>query len=279
MRLGAPVYHWTTGEEWALEHVKRGYGAAYWPLPVDAPRERENEFCEAAARHDLVIAEVGVWNNLLDPDPERAAQNVRYCVARMRQAERVGARCCVNISGSLGSQWDGPHRDNLTRATFERVVALTRRMIDEAGLEKCRYALEPMPWMYPTGEDDMRALIEKVDRAAFGVHVDMVNMISGADKIYRTGELTRAYFKAFGSKICSVHVKDIAISGELTTHLSEVPAGEGEFDHETLLRACAALGDVPVMAEHLPDEADYDRAIAHLRGVAARAGLSFDKAR
>ena len=76
-----------------------------------------------------------------------------------------------------------------------------------------------------------------------------------------------------------MHVKDIAISGELTTHLSEVPAGEGEFDHETLLRACAARGDVPVMAEHLPDEADYDRAIAHLRGVAARAGLSFDKAR
>ena len=152
-------------------------------------------------------------------------------------------------------------------------------MIDEAGLEKCRYALEPMPWMYPTGEDDMRALIEKVDRAAFGVHVDMVNMISGADKIYRTGELTRAYFKAFGGKICSVHVKDIAISGALTTHLSEVPAGEGEFDHETLLRACAALGDVPVMAEHLPYEADYDRAIAHLRGVAARAGLSFDQAK
>ena len=47
MRLGAPVYRWTTGEEWALQHVVKGYGAAYWPLPVDAPREREAEFCEA----------------------------------------------------------------------------------------------------------------------------------------------------------------------------------------------------------------------------------------
>ena len=128
MRLGAPVYHWTTGEEWALEHVKRGYGAAYWPLPVDAPRERENEFCEAAARHDLVIAEVGVWNNLLDPDPERAAQNVRYCVARMRQAERVGARCCVNISGSLGSQWDLSRRCSNPRTLRfpERISASAR---------------------------------------------------------------------------------------------------------------------------------------------------------
>ncbi len=279
MRLGAPVYRWTTGEEWALQHVVKGYGAAYWPLPVDAPREREAEFCEAAARHDLVIAEVGIWNNLLDPDPEKAEQNMRYSIARMRQAERVGARCCVNISGSLSSRWDGPHRDNLTRSTFDRIVRLTRRMIDEAALEKSRYALEPMPWMYPTDEMSTRALIEAVDRKAFGVHVDMVNMISGADKIYRTGALTRAYFEAFGDKICSVHVKDVAISGELTTHLSEVPAGEGEFDHETLLRACAALGDVPVMAEHLKDEAQYDRAVAHLKNVAMRAGLRFEAAK
>ena len=104
-------------------------------------------------------------------------------------------------------------------------------------------------------------------------------MVSGADKIYRTGALTRAYFEAFGDKICSVHVKDVAISGELTTHLSEVPAGEGEFDHETLLRACAALGDVPVMAEHLKDEAQYDRAVAHLKNVAMRAGLRFEAAK
>ena len=77
MRLGAPVYGWKTAEEWALCHVKKGYGAAYWPLPVDAQPETEDAFVRAAGRHNLVIAEVGVWNNLLDPDFAQAEANRR----------------------------------------------------------------------------------------------------------------------------------------------------------------------------------------------------------
>ena len=32
MRIGAPVFNYAGPEEWAMRHVERGYGAAYFPL-------------------------------------------------------------------------------------------------------------------------------------------------------------------------------------------------------------------------------------------------------
>lgn len=150
MRLSAEVFRWKTAEEWALRHVEKGFGAALWPLSEKASALDEQEFVEAARRHNIVIAEVGIWRNLFDPDPAKARENIEYSIARMKQADRVGARCCVNCSGSHSVIWDGPHRDNLTQATFDRIVALTQEMIDQAGLTRSFYTLEPMPWMYPT---------------------------------------------------------------------------------------------------------------------------------
>ena len=111
MRLGAPVFRWTTPDTWAKAHVSKGFGAAYWPLAEGADVKEENAFLQAACDHDLVIAEVGIWNNLLDQNPEKQEANIQYAIARLRTADRVKVRCCVNISGSKGSFWDGPHPD------------------------------------------------------------------------------------------------------------------------------------------------------------------------
>lgn len=141
MRLGGAVFGWKTAEEWAQCFVRKGWGAATWPLPVNASPLDEQEFIHTAAKHNLVIAEVGVWNNLFDPDPAKAEQNTAYCIARMKQADRVGARCCVNCSGSHSKWWDGPHPDNLTKATFDRIVSLTKYMLKEAGMTRSCYTL------------------------------------------------------------------------------------------------------------------------------------------
>lgn len=278
MRLGGAVFGWHTAEEWAQCFVRKGWGAATWPLPVDASPLDEQDFVDAAARHGLVIAEVGVWNNLFDPDPAKAAQNIAYSIARMKQADRVGARCCVNCSGSLSTVWDGPHPGNLTPATFDRIVSLTRRMLQEADMTRSCYTLEPMPWMYPVDAASMRALLEAVDHPRFAVHVDMVNMINSPEKIYRTGELVKEFFSEFHDQIRSVHVKDITIDDSLTVHMPEVLCGQGVFDLRELLRQTAALEDMPFILEHLPSEQLFDEAAAHIRSLADELGLTFDAA-
>lgn len=275
MRLGAPVFNFSSAEEWALRHVEKGYGAAYWPLSATVPASLEEEYVQAAARHNLVIAEVGIWRNSLDSDPLRREENILYSIECLKQAERIGARCCVNIAGSRSARWDGPHPENFTEATMEAIVRTAQRIIDAVRPKHTFFTLEPMPWMYPSDQKSMQELLDRVDRPALGVHVDMCNMMSGCDRIYRSGQLTREFFQAFAPKIHSVHAKDVILLDELTTHINETLPGRGVFDHAELLKQCAALPDVCVMSEHLSTPEEYDEAIAFFRALAEKLGLAF----
>ena len=278
MRIGAPVWGHTDASSWARLHVERGLGAAYWPLGLEATPAEEAAYLQAAAEVGLVIAEVGVWNNLMDRDLQKREENIQTAIAKLRQADRVGARCCVNITGSLGDRWDAPHPQNLTEETFAQIVRTTQRIIDEASPTRTFYTLESMPWMYPHDIDSMQRLIDAIDRPAFAVHVDMVNLVNGFDKVYHTGAMTQAFFDQFGPLIRSVHAKDVILRDTLTLHIDEAIPGEGIFDFDTLLRATDALGDVPVMSEHLETEAQYAQAVSFLSERAKSLGIKLTAA-
>jgi len=279
MRLGAPVEGYHSGEEWAQMHVQLGYGAAYCPLTQQDGEAKIDEYLQAARAHDLVIAEVGIWNNLLDRDPEARKANFRYAVGQLKLADRVGARVCVNISGSHSARWDGPHPENLTEKTFREIVEITQRIIDEAAPVNTYYALEPMPWMYPCDAESYLRLIECVNRDRFAVHVDMCNLVNGMEKVYHTGDMTRNFFKKLAPHIRSVHAKDTVLRDDLTFHIGEAIPGEGIFDYDALLAECAKLPDLPVMAEHLAAPEQYLKATRFIRSRADALGLSFTCAR
>ena len=74
----------------------------------------------AFAAEDVVIAEVGAWRNMLDPDPQKRADNLalRHRAAGARRGR--GARCCVDIAGSFNpTVWYGPHPKNLSQEFFD----------------------------------------------------------------------------------------------------------------------------------------------------------------
>jgi sugar phosphate isomerase/epimerase len=102
MRLGAPLFEsYADPQGWVDALKKRGYNAAYCPVGLDASAAQIDEYAQAAQEHDIVIAEVGAWlNNPLHPDPATAEHGYRGLVAAMTLAERIGARCCVNVSGA-----------------------------------------------------------------------------------------------------------------------------------------------------------------------------------
>ena len=68
-------------------------------------------------------------------------------------ADEIGARCCVNIAGSRGAKWDGPHPADLTPETFDLIVQSVREIIDAVKPTRAFYTLETMPWMYPDSAD------------------------------------------------------------------------------------------------------------------------------
>lgn len=275
MRFGAPIYADTsTPEKWISAVKAAGYRAAYCPVPPDAPDEKVQAYRQAAQNTDIVIAEVGAWSNPLSPDPDERQAALEKCKAGLDLAERIGARCCVNICGSRGTPWDGPHPDNLTEETFGLVVESVREIVDAVQPRHTFYTLEPMPWMYPDDPDSYLRLIEAVDRPQFGVHLDPVNWINSPQKYFRNAAFMRACFDLLGPYIKSVHAKDIALAPRLTTHLDEVRPGLGGLDYATLLTEMTRLpDDTPFLLEHLPSADEYARAAEYVRGVAAQVGV------
>jgi sugar phosphate isomerase/epimerase len=82
MRLGGPVFvKDNEPENFVLAHVKKGYGAALCPEGLKAGMSDEiRQYREAFKKHDVVLAEVGVWNNPLSRDREAAKEAFDYAV-------------------------------------------------------------------------------------------------------------------------------------------------------------------------------------------------------
>ncbi len=277
MRLGGPVFEKSKDpQRWAAAVRGLGYSAAYCPLDGGEGDAVIRAYAEAAAAADIVIAEVGAWSNPLSPDEETRRAAVALCQERLALADRIGARCCVNIAGSRGEQWDGPHPANLTGETFDLIVETVRRIVDAVRPTRTCYTLEPMPWMYPDSPESYLRLLRAVDRRQFAVHLDPVNIVCSPQRYFDNAGLIRECFAQLGPHIRSCHAKDIALSGKLTVHLDEVIPGRGGLDYRTYLQELARLEpDMPLMLEHLQKPQEYAEAAAYVRSVAAGLGLAF----
>lgn len=276
MRLGGPVFSTVTDPQtWIAALQRAGYRAAYNPLDPGADDATVAAYANAAAQAGILIAEVGAWTNPLSPNPAERQAALDRCKQCLALAERIGALCCVNIAGSRGAKWDGPHPADLTRETFEMIVDTVREIIDAVRPTRTFYALETMPWMYPDSVESYLDLIAAIDRPAFAVHLDPVNLISSPQRYFNNAALIRECFSRLGARIKSCHAKDILLQSQLTTHLDEVRPGLGGLDYAVYLREASRLSqDVPLMLEHLTTHEEYTLAAEYIRSVARAEGLN-----
>lgn len=276
MRLGGPVFGDTsTPMAWVAAVQAAGYSAALCPLDNAADAATIRAYAQAADGADIVIAEVGAWSNPLSADEAERAAALAHCRKQLALADAIGARCCVNIAGSRGAQWDGPHPENLTTETFDLIVGMVQGIIDAVRPDRACYALETMPWMYPDSPDSYLRLLEAVDRPQFAAHLDPVNMISSPQRFFGSAAFLRECFAKLGPYIKTCHAKDIALAGRLTVHLDEVRPGLGGLDYRTFLTELDKLpADTALVLEHLPTEEDYAQAARHVRAVASELGIT-----
>ena len=275
MRLGAPIFGDISDPRvWADRVRSKGYQAAYCPVNSKTSEDVIREYRKAAYEANIVIAEVGAWSNPISSDETTRRTAIEMNKEQLALADRIGARCCVNISGSRGAQWDGPDPLNLTDQTFDLIVETVREIVDAVKPSQTYYTLETMPWAYPDSADSYLKLIKAVDRPSFAVHLDPVNIVSSPWLYFNNGAMIRECFAKLGPWIKSCHAKDILLSTRLTVHLDEVPPGKGHLDYPVLLKELNRLHpDTPLMLEHLPNEEEYDHAAAYVRGIAEAVGI------
>src|ERR1700720_3345771 len=83
VRLGGPIFlNSDDPSELAREHRRLGYSAAYCPAAKPGETERIRAIAGAFAAENVVIAEVGAWKNMLDPDAALRHANVAYVTER-----------------------------------------------------------------------------------------------------------------------------------------------------------------------------------------------------
>lgn len=276
--LGAPVFLQTDDpRELAREARRLGYSAAYCPRarPDDRPRLRAIEAGFAAEQ--VVLAEVGVWVNLMEADPARRKENLQKVIDGLAVAEAVGARCAVTICGSFNPKvWYGPHPKNLSQEFFDAAVENARRIIDAVRPGRTKFTYEMMGWSLPDSPDACLKMIRAVDRAAFAAHLDVCNLVNCPERFYRNSALIEECFRKLGRWIVSCHAKDLDWIPEMNLHFVEVIPGRGQIDYRAWLRALASLpSPVPLMLEHLRTADEYAEGAAFLRRTAAELGLRF----
>ena len=265
-------------EEWEELLVRSGFRAVTAPFSMHTPRKEADAYRAACDRHGVMIAEIGVWKNLFDPDPAAAAEALDYARGQLALADEVGIPCCVNIAGTASSAgWDAADPSNFAEETYERIIRSVREIIDGVEPKRAFYCLEPMPWMIPDSPDNYLQLIRDVDRPQFAAHMDFVNMINCPRRYLAPEAFIEECFAKLAPQIKSTHIKDTRMHPtSLTTLLEECSPGEGTLDFGKILKILdrELPADAPVLLEHMTTFEEYRRAYDYLAGIAEENGIT-----
>jgi sugar phosphate isomerase/epimerase len=265
----------------AQECKRLGYTAAYCPpaTPQDAPRLKAIR--DAFAKQNIVIAEVGAWRNLMTPDLAARKANLDFVTQQMAVADEVGARCCVDITGSFdAATLSGPHPKNISQEFIDGTVENCRKIIDAVKPSRSYYAVEMKGCNFPDGADDYLKLIKAVDRERLGVHIDICNIINSPTKYYNNTALIKETFAKLGSRVRSCHAKDLLWVPQVNVNFEETVPGRGGIktaqipgvDYHAYVQEVVKLGS-PLMLEHLTSAEEYREGADYIRKVAAELGI------
>lgn len=252
--------------EWAKKMVSLGCRTVVFPVDSSSSEDLINEYVKEASSHDLTIAEVGIWRNAISENPVEAEKNMAYSIAQLKLADKVGARCCVNVAGAVGGPiWDGGYKENFSEYAFDRTVRMIQELIDTVKPVNTYFTIESMPWMIPTGPEEYMCLIEKVNRDRFAAHLDIINMINCPERYFFHDEFLEKNFDILGPYIKSCHLKDIRLLNKYTFQLLECACGEGTFNIQKYMDLATRLDpDMPMIIEHLKDDNAYEESMEYV---------------
>ena len=251
-------------KKWAEKMESMGCKSVVFPVDYTADDALINEYVREAAKHDLVIGEVGIWRNAISKDNDERKKNLAYSVGQLRLADRIGAKCCVNVAGAMGPRWDGAYKENYSTEAWKRTVSMIKEVIDAVNPKNTYFALETMPCMFPSSPEEYLRLLHEVSRDRFAVHLDVINMINCPERFFFSEDFVEKCFDMLGDKIVSCHMKDTKLLDDYTFMLRECAIGEGSF---ALDKYCELINkynpDMPVIIEHLSNDEEYEKSMKY----------------
>lgn len=272
IRFGGPIFNKAEDpHELARAYKAFGYTAAVCPKIDLDDEQRISRTRIAFEEEGVMLAESHAWCNIISPDAKTRQENRERVCEALALADELDARCAVTFIGTLDPDSAyGPHPDNLTDEGFIATVEAARDVIDSVKPKRAKFTLEMMQWTYPDSVDSYVELIRAIDRPAFGVHLDPVNIIVSPRQYFDTTDVIRECFYKLGPHIMSCHAKDLKLRSDLALHLDEVPPLMGNLDYRVYLAELKKMDrDMPLILEHLSGEDEYRQALDRLKKLEA----------
>lgn len=269
MKLGvSSALKHSSPKEWAEKHRQLGLSAINFPLSYQEDTACIEAYAAEAKKNQLTIAEVGVWRNTMALDNETRQDAIKYAIGQLELADKIGARCCVNIMGARGARWDGAYRENFTKDTWALGVKTIQEIIDAVNPKQTYFTVESMPWMFPMGPDDYLRLLEEVDRDRFSVHLDIFNWITTPQRYFFQEAFIDECFEKLGKHIKSCHLKDVKLEDDYTLLFRETCIGNGGINIKHLIETGVSFDkNMPFIIEHLEKDEDYIKSISDINQI------------
>ena len=171
IKFGGPVFE-SSGDPRAVAkaHKAKGYTAAYAPWGLKpGETERIKAIREAFAAEDIIIAEVGYWENLVDLDGETRKKNMAAMTDALYLADELGARCAVDIFGSYvrGKGDASFSAKNFSEDAFADAVDIARLLIDTVKPKTAYFTYEIFAFNIVDSPETLERLIKAVEREKY----------------------------------------------------------------------------------------------------------------
>jgi sugar phosphate isomerase/epimerase len=230
------------------------------------------------ADHGISIVQATGYNpQLTHPDDAALSVELERLRAAFDTARLLGSEMIISGCGSRHpSHFYGPHPDNHTDATRERLIKSLRRVVPWAQDAGVILALECHVTTALDTPEHIRDVIQAVGSPFVRANFDPVNLLGDFQHVWHNADAMRHMWQTLGACYTkSAHIKDVVADEGFVVHISEAPPGHGHLDLDAYFEVITNLGeDTAVIVEHLPADQAL-AAITYVKHAAEQRGFTF----
>ena len=210
----------------------------------------------------ISIHSLGVYTNLIHPDPAERKANLDYFRAMMDVGSQMDVRTFITEAG----HYHDPTKPapaieyHLQEDVWKRMVDTGHQLDEIAATYDATVLFEPFYRHFFATAKRTRVYLQEVNSPRIRALLDPANLLEFDD--------TPEMFEQLSGLIGCLHAKDRKL------HVDRgVPAGQGDLDyHEFVRLAAEKTPEAPLILEYVgPD--NYKQALSHLRAVIQDLGL------
>ncbi len=279
---GGPVPRDPADVDEALARQLRGLGVRvltthFQPTP-EVVATHASRVRGVLAEHGLSIVQATGYNpQLTHPDDGVLASELDRLRAAFETARLLGSEMIISGCGSRHpSAFYGPHPDNHTPATRDRLIASLRRVAPWARDAGVILALECHVTTALDSPEHIREVVQAVDSPWVRANFDPVNLLGDFSRVWHNADAMRHMWQTLGACYArSAHIKDVVTDADFVVHISEAAPGHGYLDLDTYFEVVSQLGeDTAVIVEHLPADQALE-AITYVKQAAEQRHFTF----